>query len=775
MESFAELSLSTPISKAIEEMGFTKPSPIQAQALPILLGDATDFIGLAATGTGKTAAFAIPLLENIDANASGVQALILCPTRELALQVATQVNLIGRFKRVRSVAVYGGASYGEQIRGLRDGAQVVVGTPGRVCDHIERGTLILNDVKTIVLDEADEMISMGFKDDLEKVLSAMTPDMRKIWLFSATMSREVRRVADTYLMKPKQIQVNRDEMLSATIEQYYYPVQETNKAEILCKLIDGAEDFYGLIFCQTKALAVDLTQYLNDRGYKAESLHGDKDQSARERTMQAFRNRRVTILVCTDVASRGIDVKDITHVVNFSLPRELENYVHRIGRTARSGKTGVAMNLVTASHRRLIQAIERHTNSRMLEGRIPTRREIGARSVAKRLSAFMDQPFHSRAIEVMSDEWREALAGMTAEEVAGRFLTMATPDLFSDRPGHGGSPVSPSAQHGSPPPPRPSSRPSVGATSTAFNAASRPTVTASPVPAVTNSLHSASGSSAARDEVAATTHLSAEAKLPMEIAIDEMIAQVESELDSPPAAITQAPKVLVDEPRSAARPEARPEPRSDARARHAKPVRPSVSQFRKPLPRRDFDANATFGSRERVDERPDDRSDDRSRSRFGDRSERSFGDGERMPKRVRTGPAARKFDFASSDHRGERSASSPLGVARDSQRGPRSDFAGSRGGGFGKSSAGGFGSGSGRPIREGQRDQKRGEFDRAGQVGREGREGRFFGGAANRDGQFDGQRAETRSDKPRGERRFAAPMVGGKVKRARKSQPGSLR
>lgn len=433
MESFAEISLSVQVSKAISELGYVKPSPIQAQTLPLLLGEPTDFIGLAATGTGKTAAFSIPLIEKIDAVAAGVQALILCPTRELALQVAQQVNLIGRFKRIRSVAIYGGSSYGEQIRGLREGAQVVVGTPGRVVDHIERGTLRLDNLTTIILDEADEMISMGFKDELEKILVSVPRESSHIWLFSATMSREVRKVADAYLREPKQVQVNREEMLSSTVEQYYYPTQEANKPEILCKLIEGADDFYGLVFCQTKALVVDLTQFLSDRGYRVDSLHGDKDQTSRERTMQAFRNRRVTILVCTDVASRGLDVKDITHVVNYSLPRELENYVHRIGRTARSGKTGVAMNLVTLSHRRLIYAIENLTKSRMVEGKIPTRREIGARKVSKQLGGFLEQPFHERAIEVMSAEWLEAINAMSASEVAGRFLTMMMPDVFNDR------------------------------------------------------------------------------------------------------------------------------------------------------------------------------------------------------------------------------------------------------------------------------------------------------------------------------------------------------
>jgi ATP-dependent RNA helicase DeaD len=432
MQSFTELTLSPALLRAITDLGYETPSPIQAQALPILLGEPVDFLGLAGTGTGKTATFAIPLLERIEPKDKTVQALILCPTRELAVQVTGQIALLGKYKGARVVTLYGGASYNDQIHGLRQGATIVVGTPGRVIDHIDRGTLKLENLKVLVLDEADEMLSMGFKEDLEKVLEQAPRESSNVWLFSATMSREVRRVADTYLRTPKSVHVNRTEMLSAGVEQYYYPTMESNKPEILCKLIEAADDFYGLIFCQTKSLVADLTMYLNDRGYKVDCLHGDKDQTSRERTMQAFRDRKVRILVCTDVASRGLDVKDITHVINYSLPRELDSYVHRIGRTARSGKTGIAMNLVTASHRRLIFQIEQMTKTRMLEGRIPTRREIGAKKVASLLTPFQTQPLHTRALEILSEEWKTQLATMTPEEVAAHFITMMMPDIFND-------------------------------------------------------------------------------------------------------------------------------------------------------------------------------------------------------------------------------------------------------------------------------------------------------------------------------------------------------
>ena len=432
MQSFNELTLSAPLMRAIIELGYDKPTPVQAQALPILLEGPTDFLGLAATGTGKTAAFAIPMLERIDSSKRTVQTLILCPTRELAVQVAGQIDLLGKFKGVRALPVYGGASYSDQIHGLKQGAKVVVGTPGRVIDHIERGTLRLDDVNTVILDEADEMISMGFKEDIEKILTSVPKETSNIWLFSATMSREVRKVADMFLRSPKHVQVNRSEMLPSTVEQLYYMTHESNKPEILCKLIDAAEDFYGLVFCQTKSLVADLTTYLTERGYKVDCLHGDKDQKARERTMQSFRDRKVKMLICTDVASRGLDVKDITHVINYSIPRELDSYVHRIGRTARSGKTGFAMSLVTPSHRRLIAMIENMTKSRMKEGRVPTRKEIGAKKTSKVLSTFLEQPHHKRATDLLDDAWKQALAAMTPEEITGRFLTLMFPDVFAD-------------------------------------------------------------------------------------------------------------------------------------------------------------------------------------------------------------------------------------------------------------------------------------------------------------------------------------------------------
>lgn len=433
MNSFEELQLSPELNQAITELGYTQPSPIQQQALPILLGEPTDFIGLAATGTGKTAAFGIPLLEKIDVSKKHVQALIMCPTRELALQVTGQINLLGKFKGIRALSIYGGSDYGNQTHGLRQGAMIVVGTPGRLVDHLNRGTLDLKNVKTVVLDEADEMISMGFKEDLEAILNGTSREESNIWLFSATMDRGVTKVADEYLRNAKQVQVNRKEVLSTTVEQIYFRARESDKPEILCKIIEAADDFYGIVFCQTKALVVDLTRYLTNRGYKVDCLHGDKDQKSREHTMQAFRDRQVNLLVCTDVASRGLDVKDVTHVINYSIPRELESYVHRIGRTARGGKSGIAISLVTPSHRSLIPRIEQMTKSQMVEGRLPTRKDIGMKKIGKYLSQFQAASTFERATELLSEEWKTVIAAMNPEEIVGRFLAMTSPEIFDDR------------------------------------------------------------------------------------------------------------------------------------------------------------------------------------------------------------------------------------------------------------------------------------------------------------------------------------------------------
>ena len=430
-DGFSMFPLSPTVAKALSEMGFVTPSPIQVETIPKLLGKQTDFLGLAATGTGKTAAYGVPAIEAVDVKLKKVQIIVLCPTRELALQVTEQLNLIGKFKGVRSVAIYGGASYGDQIRGLRGGSQIVVGTPGRVIDHLERGTLALESTKIVILDEADEMVSMGFKEEIEKILESV-PEEKKTWLFSATMGSEVKRVADRFLMDPQTVQINKKEMLSSTVQQLYIFTKESNKPEILGKIIDSDEDFYGLVFCQTKALVVDINQYLLDRGLKSDCLHGDKSQSARETTMGLFRNRKIKIMVCTDVAARGIDVKDVTHVIKFSIPRELDKYVHRIGRTARSGKSGTAISLVAPHQKHLLKQIERLTKSQILEGKIPSRKEIGIKKVAKTFDLFTKVERQERSFSLIGETELAAIKAMSPEEVFSRLVSLLHPAIFTE-------------------------------------------------------------------------------------------------------------------------------------------------------------------------------------------------------------------------------------------------------------------------------------------------------------------------------------------------------
>lgn len=432
VESFNDLELSHAIFKGVQELGYEKPTPIQARVLPLLLGEPTDFMGLAATGTGKTAAFGIPLLEKIDTTHRSLQVIVMCPTRELAIQVADQINRLGKHKGIYALPVYGGTGYGEQIKGLKKGTYVVVATPGRLIDHYKKGTLSFDRVTTVVLDEADEMISMGFKEDLETVLNNIPSDKSNIWLFSATMDQEVRKVADNYLRKPKFVQINRTQVLSETVEQLYYVTRESNKTDVLCKLIDVSENFYGLVFCQTKALVAQLTETLKSRGYPVECIHGDKDQKAREHILTMFRNRKVTTLICTDVAARGLDIKELTHVINYSLPQELDSYVHRIGRTARSGKGGLAISLVTPSHMGIIARLEKMTRSRMKQGVIPTRKEIAAKKLREFLPQFIRVPGYDRAEALLDEVWSKTLEDMSRKEIAARFLALSLKNLFKD-------------------------------------------------------------------------------------------------------------------------------------------------------------------------------------------------------------------------------------------------------------------------------------------------------------------------------------------------------
>ncbi|MGZ4133693.1 MAG: DEAD/DEAH box helicase [Tumebacillaceae bacterium] len=376
MTLFTELNLNKKILQAISEMGFEEPSPIQVQCIPRVL-DGEDVIGQAQTGTGKTAAFGIPLIERVT-SVKNVQTLILTPTRELAIQVAGELRKIAKYKRVRTLPIYGGQPIGSQIRALQQGVPVIIGTPGRVLDHLRRGTLKLDKLQTIVLDEADEMLDMGFIEDIESILKE-TPGDRQTLLFSATMPPEVQRLAARYMKSPSIVKINHGDVTVPLIEQVYYKVLERTKQESLSRIVDSEEVELGIIFCRTKRGVDELTEALISRGYLADGLHGDLSQAQRDRVMRKFRTNDIELLVATDVAARGIDVENVTHVINYDIPQDPESYVHRIGRTGRAGKRGLAVTLVTPQEFKLLKMIEKETKAKLVPREVPSLADVAER------------------------------------------------------------------------------------------------------------------------------------------------------------------------------------------------------------------------------------------------------------------------------------------------------------------------------------------------------------------------------------------------------------
>ncbi|WP_341227228.1 DEAD/DEAH box helicase [uncultured Arcticibacterium sp.] len=372
---FNELPVSDYILKAVEEMGWTEASPIQSAAIEVVM-KGTDMIGQAQTGTGKTAAFGIPAIEAIDVEDRFTQVLIMCPTRELALQVKEQIYQLSKYKKGLLVtSIYGGESYERQFRDLKKGAHIVVGTPGRIMDHIERKTLKLETLKMLILDEADEMLNMGFRDDIEKILS-FAPEERQTVLFSATMSRDIMSITKRFQNNPEIIKITKKEVTNDNIEQTYYNVRRDSKTELMCRLIDVNDLQLMLVFCNTKAMVDRVTMELQDRGYKAEAIHGDLSQSARNQVMNKFRNKNCTILCATDVAARGIDVNDVDAVFNYDVPLDTEYYVHRIGRTGRAGNKGKAFLFVSNRDRNKLRELERYTKVPITEGKVPTKQDM---------------------------------------------------------------------------------------------------------------------------------------------------------------------------------------------------------------------------------------------------------------------------------------------------------------------------------------------------------------------------------------------------------------
>jgi len=420
--AFDTLEIDERILKATKEMGFEQMSPIQAQAIPVML-EGSDMIGQAQTGTGKTAAFGIPVLQKTDSHDKSLQAVVLCPTRELAVQVADEIRKLAKFMHgVKVLPVYGGQEIRTQIRSLKAGVQIVVGTPGRVMDHMRRGTIDLKTIHTIILDEADEMLDMGFVEDIETILSA-TPEVHQTVLFSATMPKPIMDIASKFQKDAKLIRVVRKELTVPKIEQYYYEVVPGQKTEVLCRLLDMYNPKLSLIFCNTKSRVDSLTDDLKGRGYFAGGLHGDLNQAQRDRVMNSFRKGNTNILVATDVAARGIDVDDIEAVFNYDLPQDDEYYVHRIGRTGRAGRNGIAFTFISGKEVYKLRDIQIYCKTKIKARAIPSENEV-AKIKAEKILDQVDEIIEKDSLKDMIDIIEEQIndKDYTALDVAAAFL-----------------------------------------------------------------------------------------------------------------------------------------------------------------------------------------------------------------------------------------------------------------------------------------------------------------------------------------------------------------
>jgi len=396
LDSFDTLGLSAPILKAIGQLGFDTPTDIQSQAIPQLLQGDSDFIGLAQTGTGKTAAFGLPLLDHLDATDDSVQALILAPTRELGQQIAEQIDLFAKhLKGIKSVAVYGGANITTQISQLKRPRHVVIATPGRLIDLVKRKALKLDQIKYLVLDEADEMLNMGFKDELDTILE-FTPDSKKTWLFSATMPREIRRMVKQYMESPFEVSVDPKTTVNANIEHKYAVVKQSDKTEAMGRFLELEPDLYGVVFCRTRRDTQALAEDLLKMGFRADALHGEMSQPQRDRVMNRFKNRDLQVLVATDVAARGIDVNDLTHVFHHSLPSEQAYYTHRSGRTARAGKKGISLAFISNREKGYINRMAREMDISFEAVDVPGAEEIAQARMMKWASDVLDQKAFDR-------------------------------------------------------------------------------------------------------------------------------------------------------------------------------------------------------------------------------------------------------------------------------------------------------------------------------------------------------------------------------------------
>ena len=426
MTSFSTLGLRAELLHALEEMGFTSPTPVQEQAIPRLLGSDHDLVVLAQTGTGKTAAFGLPLLEEIDPKDRSVQALVLAPTRELCVQITGDLERFSaQLPGVNPVAIYGGASIREQIRAIQRGANIIVATPGRLLDLLGRDNILdLSRVQVVVLDEADEMLNMGFQEDLTSILSA-TPANKRTWLFSATMGREVRQIAKRYMHGTEELQVGERNAAAAEIKHQYTVVHSRDRYGALKRFVDADPDLFAIVFCRTKHETQQLATQLVKDGYVADAIHGDLSQAQRDHVMGRYRARTLQLLIATDVAARGIDVNDVTHVIHFDLPNEAESYTHRSGRTARAGRSGISLSIIGVRERRKVQQLERMLKTHFTYVRVPGGPEIGQAQLMAYLGKLKRVQVDHEALEALLPIAHEQLAEFSKEQLIERFMSVA--------------------------------------------------------------------------------------------------------------------------------------------------------------------------------------------------------------------------------------------------------------------------------------------------------------------------------------------------------------
>ena len=424
MVSFEELGIEEGLLQSIHTLGFTQPTPIQEKAIPVLLQGTKDLIGLAQTGTGKTAAFGLPLLQLINKQQKFPQSLIICPTRELCVQITNDLN---SFKKktdhISVVAVYGGASIGMQIRDLKKGTQIVVATPGRLIDLIERKAINLENIHYVILDEADEMLNMGFKDDIEFILKN-TPNRQSTWLFSATMPAEIRQVSKRYMKQPFEITIGKVNAGATTIDHQYFVTSQVSRYETLKRIIDFNPGLYGIIFTRTKADAQEITESLIREGYDIEALHGDLTQGQRDKVMARFREKSLQLLIATDVAARGIDVQGITHVINYELPDDMEVYTHRSGRTGRAGRSGISISIITPKEIYRLRQIEKMLNARFHKMDIPAGKDVCRKQFFHFIDKMLQADISHGEYETYLPLLKERFATVEKEEILQRVAAL---------------------------------------------------------------------------------------------------------------------------------------------------------------------------------------------------------------------------------------------------------------------------------------------------------------------------------------------------------------